>query len=294
MSKRAKNLLIVSSILLVVSGISFYFFDNRFNEKKIEDLEISLIKEKDIKDYVNYIFVSQKEDQTLKQDGVKLYSYDINGTVNKKFMNLSDDEKLNVLLEIFDKTSKVTSSHSLIECGKNQYCTINEIKLSEDAKEGQFGDEFKMDFNEKNDEHEMEITYYKGTLSQVHTVSGSVDENSLSVGAQSNVTLTAKEVQYNMVGNLGKYFSLRGNATLENYYNYGFTNEQDFFSVKIIPDYGDISDEWYIYFKRDEHAELYNKLLNSSDIPIEVIAGVPEKTYHQGQGNMAIGMQTQF
>ncbi len=45
-------------------------------------------------------------------------------------MNLSDDEKLNVILEIFDKTSQVTNSHSLIECGKNQYCTINEIKLS--------------------------------------------------------------------------------------------------------------------------------------------------------------------
>ncbi|MQR84337.1 hypothetical protein GFV16_00060 [Bacillus megaterium] len=294
MGKRATVLLIVSSILLVVSGISFYFFDNRFNEKKIENLQMSLIKEKDIKDYVQYIFVSQKEDQTLKQDGIKLYSYDIDGTVNKKFMNLSDNEKLNVLLRIFDKTSKETNSHSLIECGKKQYCSIDEIKLSEDAKEGHFGDEFKMDFNETNNEHEMEITHYKGTLPQVHTVSGSVDESSLSLEEQSDVTLTAKEVQYNRVGNLGKYFFLKGNATLEDYYNYGFTNEKDFFSVKIIPDYGDISDEWYIYFKRDEHAELYNELLNSSNIPIEVIAGVPEKTYRQEQGNMAIGMQTQF
>ena len=64
-----------------------------------------------------------------------------------------------------------------------------------------------------------------------------------------NITLTAKDVQFNMSNNLDKDFALFGKAKLDDYYNYGFDTsiEPKYFNVELTPDDGD---SWNLYLER--------------------------------------------
>ena len=93
-----------------------------------------------------------------------------------------------------------------------------------------------------------------------------------------------------MENNLQKPFYIKGTANLSNYYNYKFTNEQKLFCVELAPEDGDFSDKWYFYFDRDEYKDVYDDLINNKGKTIEIIAYIPQNSYSQGQGNMALGL----
>jgi hypothetical protein len=99
------------------------------------------------------------------------------------------------------------------------------------------------------------------------------------------VTLTAKEVQYNMPNNLYKKFALTGTGELCNYYNWGYdaSIEPKYFCVTITPS-GGYLERWYIYFTREDFSELYQGLLNKNCY-IKVIAII--ERYENNQDNMA-------
>lgn len=114
-----------------------------------------------------------------------------------------------------------------------------------------------------------------------------------SVMKQWGVTLTGKEVQYDLSNNLDKEFYLEGNLKLCTYYNYGFTNETDFFCGQLTPFDGGYTDSWYLYFHRESFKTVYDKLLNGN-VDIRVVAEIPYFTYERGQGNMAKVKRTQL
>ncbi|MEY9972194.1 hypothetical protein ABH966_002568 [Lysinibacillus sp. RC46] len=98
--------------------------------------------------------------------------------------------------------------------------------------------------------------------------------------------LTGKEVQYDLANNLDKDFYLNGTAKLCSYYNYGYTNEKDFFCGELTPIDGGYSDSWYLYFSRDTFKDVYQELLKG-DVNMRISAIIPSKSYKRGQGNMA-------
>jgi hypothetical protein len=104
---------------------------------------------------------------------------------------------------------------------------------------------------------------------------------------EAGVTLTAKDVQFDMVNNLDEEFALVGVAELSDYYNYGFTNEKAYFVARVTPDNGSYSDSWYLYFNRVSFDALYNTL-KKGEQRIRAIAVIPESAYKSGQGNMAV------
>ncbi|WP_025912093.1 hypothetical protein [Priestia flexa] len=119
-------------------------------------------------------------------------------------------------------------------------------------------------------------------------------KNPLNIKYQDDVKLTWKDVQYDMENNLQELFYISGEAKLSSYYNYAFTDKKKYFSVEIKPYDGDTSNSWYIYIDREKESKLYNKMMNEGTIPLEIIAGIPEKAYQKSQGNMALGTIVQY
>ena len=103
-----------------------------------------------------------------------------------------------------------------------------------------------------------------------------------------NLTLTAKDVQYDMGNNVDKSFVITGTAKLDDYYNYGFDDamEKDFFVIRVNP--SDNSDEWYLYCGRSSLEKLFNILKENSEAFIIAECKIPKSRYEEGQGNMAI------
>jgi len=110
---------------------------------------------------------------------------------------------------------------------------------------------------------------------------------------ETGVTLTGKEVQYNLSNNLDKEFYLDGTVKLCDYYNYGFTNESKFFCGQLTPVDGKYSDSWYLYFNRESFDSAYEALLNRN-VNMRIVAKIPSKAYKRGQGNMAGVTQLQI
>jgi len=106
------------------------------------------------------------------------------------------------------------------------------------------------------------------------------------------VTKTADEVQYNMPNNLDEVFYLEGELELCDYYNYGYTNETDYFCGRLTPTDGNYSNSWYLYFQRNSFKGVYNILLNGSTNDILIAAKVIGRVYESGQGNMAVVTRT--
>ena len=104
-----------------------------------------------------------------------------------------------------------------------------------------------------------------------------------------NITLTAKDVQYDMVNNLDKDFGLEGYAELDDYYNYGYNSdlEKDYFCMRVEPIGGNFSDSWYIYCHRNSFKELFQKLKDNSVVEVYVKCQISKYMYEDNQGNMA-------
>jgi hypothetical protein len=101
------------------------------------------------------------------------------------------------------------------------------------------------------------------------------------------VTLTAKDVQFDMENNLDMPFGIEGYAELSDYYNYGYVNyEKECFCMRITPVGESYSDAWYIYVGRDYAPELFNAL-KEGKVYVYAICKVYKEHYEQGQGNMA-------
>lgn len=111
---------------------------------------------------------------------------------------------------------------------------------------------------------------------------------------QNAVTLTAKEVQYNMSNNVGKEFGLSGEGRLCDYYNWGYDKsiESRYFCVEVTPS-GGYLERWYVYFGRNKAAGLYQDLLHGS-VQIFLIAEVEKGLYEENQGNMATGLYVEW
>jgi hypothetical protein len=105
---------------------------------------------------------------------------------------------------------------------------------------------------------------------------------------EKNVTLTGKDVQYDMKNNLDKEFVVMGMGKLSNYYNYGFDSsiESRYFCVEVTPFNGSYSDRWYLYFTRADFGVLFNNL-KQGEKGILAVCNIPRSVYEPGQGNMA-------
>lgn len=103
---------------------------------------------------------------------------------------------------------------------------------------------------------------------------------------ENNITLTAKDVQFNMPNNLDRDFVLSGTAKLDDYYNYGFDTsiEPEYFNLELKPDDGD---RWSLYLERASFTKLFDDLQNRGEIHITVSAIIPTSNFKPNQGNMA-------
>lgn len=106
-------------------------------------------------------------------------------------------------------------------------------------------------------------------------------------------TRTADEVQYNMPNNLDKVFYLEGQLEICDYYNYGFTNETEYFCGRLTPTDGGYTNSWYLYFHRKSFDNVYNVLMNNPISDIKIAAKVSSGSFKSGQGNMAVVERTQ-
>lgn len=97
---------------------------------------------------------------------------------------------------------------------------------------------------------------------------------------------TAKDVQYNKLGYIGKEFFISGTATLDDYYNWGYRDFSPiYFCISVEPEDGAyLSDRWYIYASRKDYPELFESLKSGSK-KVNFVA----KTlfYDTGSDNMA-------
>jgi len=98
-----------------------------------------------------------------------------------------------------------------------------------------------------------------------------------------DLSLTGKDVQYNLANNLDEDFFLKGTVEICDYYNYGYTNEKKFFCGKMTTE---DNQSWYLYFNRTNFESVYDYLLDG-DLSIRVSAIVPSSAYKSNQGNMA-------
>lgn len=101
-----------------------------------------------------------------------------------------------------------------------------------------------------------------------------------------NITLTAKDVQFNMSNNLDKEFALSGTAKLDDYYNYGFDTsiEPEYFNLELKPEDGD---RWSLYLERAAFANLFDELQDKGEVQVTVSATIPSGRFEPNQGNMA-------
>ncbi len=105
---------------------------------------------------------------------------------------------------------------------------------------------------------------------------------------ENGVTLTARDVQYNMPNNIEKLFGLEGTGELCDYYNWGYDDsiKGDYFCVRIAPPGGTLREDWYIYFNRTSFDKVYQDLLEG-DIYIYLLAKIDQQYYDVHQGNQA-------
>jgi hypothetical protein len=127
------------------------------------------------------------------------------------------------------------------------------------------------------------------TLSPTPTIEATVSLESYLHDFMSDygVSLTAKQVQYNMTNNVGKQFGLAGIAEICDYYNWGYNEsiEDVAFCVHITP-VGGYLESWHIYFFRNDFSRLYQDLLQGN-VYVFVIAIIEPGLYNENQGNMA-------
>jgi len=127
----------------------------------------------------------------------------------------------------------------------------------------------------------------EGTLNAMTTANP--DGHLHEIMREKGVTLTAREVQYDMTNHVGEEFGLAGDGELCDYYNWGYDNsiENRYFCLEVTPS-GGYLERWYIYFSRNSGSELYQDLLQMN-VYIILIAEIDPNLYERGQQNMATG-----
>ncbi|MBN2899154.1 MAG: hypothetical protein JXO44_10310 [Clostridia bacterium] len=105
--------------------------------------------------------------------------------------------------------------------------------------------------------------------------------------SKNNISLTAKDVEFDLSNHLNMSFALEGTGELSSYYNYGFRDlENDCFCVNISND--DSSEDWYIYFYRDSFKRLFDDLKENGSADIIVKCQIYSYQYEQNMNNMAM------
>ena len=102
---------------------------------------------------------------------------------------------------------------------------------------------------------------------------------------KNNITLKAIDVQFDMVNDLDKNFAIEGTATLDTYYNYGFTDQAGTFCIKVDTDDTE-TNSWYLYCDRTLCSDLFNNLKNGSQ-SIIATCKIARNEYQENQSNMA-------
>lgn len=109
-----------------------------------------------------------------------------------------------------------------------------------------------------------------------------------------NITLEAKDIQFDMSNHVDQSFLIVGKAELYTYFNYGFRDiEGTHFSVNVTPQDGSIMDSWIIYFDRNAFKQLFDDL-KIGERTVIIRASIPSNIYEQGQGNLALGEKIQW
>ncbi|MBW9147295.1 hypothetical protein KTC92_02500 [Clostridium sp. CM027] len=101
-----------------------------------------------------------------------------------------------------------------------------------------------------------------------------------------NVTLKAKDVQFDMNNNLNKKFAIEGLATIDDYYNYGYTDETNYFCIKVNTD-DTPSNSWYLYCSRTSFTEVFDLLKEGNNVYITATCYISSNVFKPNQGNMA-------
>ena len=109
-----------------------------------------------------------------------------------------------------------------------------------------------------------------------------------------NIELKAIDVEFDMSNNVDKNFLIEGSASLDDYYNYNYSNERaNMFCVKVRPNSNDAGNPWYVYFDREEFKDLYD-VLKLGDQDILVNAVNPANKNKESMGNLATGEGVSF
>lgn len=126
MSKKIKYSFGIGVILicLVISGV--YFYNNRLNESNLRQIEEKLIKEES---FTTIGIIEDEDGKVVSSGGIKSYPYVLTAYTTNDFEGLSDEEKAKKISSLSKSIDEFTGTSSLIECGKNKYCSINEIIL---------------------------------------------------------------------------------------------------------------------------------------------------------------------
>ncbi len=83
---------------------------------------------------------------------------------------------------------------------------------------------------------------------------------------------THKDVKYDPMSYLGKYFVISGTAELDDYYNYDYSDlEFGYFCVCITPTGGGYTDRWYIYCDRNKYNSVLNYLKGNETTEITMV-----------------------
>ncbi|MEM4995023.1 hypothetical protein WKH56_20875 [Priestia sp. SB1] len=107
------------------------------------------------------------------------------------------------------------------------------------------------------------------------------------------VDLDVSDVEDNESANIDKLFKIEGNAQLDDYYNYGFYDEDKYFSVSVIPFDTKVSG-WNVYFERDKYQDFYNDLKDNPDMVVKIVGIIPHNIYEDGQKNVAGGAYVEY
>lgn len=117
------------------------------------------------------------------------------------------------------------------------------------------------------------------------------DEMFTRIMEEKNIQLKARDVQFDMQNNLDQKFAIMGNASLDTYYNYGFSNlEQSHFAVSVEDEGAGYADRWVLYFDRSKFSNLY-ETLKKGDTYIAAAAVIPKAQYEDGQDALALGVE---
>lgn len=275
-----KRILLIFLTLLI--SVSIIGCSLNMNEEQYENFESEI--QLQIKDMISYIetnlIVSQEESHIHEMiDYIKSVGTAIEKTIQKSEARIPDDKK-----EIFESNYSL----SIIEENISKLgISLEHIdKPSRKREVRKILDNWKQltDYDEELD------NTWLDKLSTEEKFEIKVKEYM----KENKVSLSWKDIQYDMPNNLDKKFMVAGIAELSDYYNYGFRGrEDDYFSISVTPYDGKYTNRWYLYLNRESFQELFNSLKEGERVIIATCE-IPEFVYKEGQGNMAFVSQARW